>query len=152
MKTLARPRDTAEILRRLKDVHPDSARRWGRMTAHQMVCHLKDSCRMALGERPVRPASSFARRTIVKWIALYLPLRWRAGIPTIPEVDQESGGTKPANFADDVAEVEALLNRIATSSMSLDRRVHPIFGRMSGAAWLRWAFLHTEHHLRQFGA
>jgi len=29
--------------------------------------------------------------------------------------------------------------------------VHPIFGGMSERAWLRWAYLHTDHHLRQFG-
>jgi hypothetical protein len=26
-----------------------------------------------------------------------------------------------------------------------------VFGRMSQAAWLRWAYLHMDHHLRQFG-
>ena len=24
-------------------------------------------------------------------------------------------------------------------------------GTLSEAAWLRWAYLHTDHHLRQFG-
>lgn len=44
MKTLARERDKAEIVRRLRVVGPESARRWGRMTAHQMVCHLSARC------------------------------------------------------------------------------------------------------------
>jgi hypothetical protein len=29
--------------------------------------------------------------------------------------------------------------------------VHPIFGAMSERAWLRWGYLHMDHHLRQFG-
>jgi hypothetical protein len=29
--------------------------------------------------------------------------------------------------------------------------VHPIFGPMSAAAWMRWGYLHADHHLRQFG-
>jgi len=29
---------------------------------------------------------------------------------------------------------------------------HPILGGMSDAAWLRWGYLHMDHHLRQFGA
>jgi hypothetical protein len=152
MKTLARPPDLAEILRRLKAVHPGSARRWGRMSAHQMVCHLNDSCLMALGGRPVRPRGGIVQRTIVKWIALYLPLRWPVGIRTTPEVDQEAGGTRPADFAEDVAQLEVLLGLIAKSPATLDGRVHPIFGRMTRSAWLRWAYLHAEHHLRQFGA
>jgi hypothetical protein len=32
-----------------------------------------------------------------------------------------------------------------------DRPAHPIFGPMSEAAWLRWGYLHADHHLRQFG-
>jgi hypothetical protein len=79
-------------------------------------------------------------------------LPWPAGILTRPEVDQEIGGTRPVNFAADVAELEALCERITTQSGRIHRRVHPVFGRMSQAAWLRWAYLHMDHHLRQFGA
>lgn len=28
---------------------------------------------------------------------------------------------------------------------------HPMFGPMSFADWMRWGYLHTDHHLRQFG-
>lgn len=75
MKTLARQRDKAKILQRLRNVRPESVRRWGRMSAHQMVCHLSDSFRMATGEKLVSDATSLLQRTMVKWIALYLPLR-----------------------------------------------------------------------------
>jgi len=57
------------------------------MSAHQMVCHLSDSFRMAIGEKRVSEDITPLRRTIVKWIVLYLPLRWPAGILTRPEID-----------------------------------------------------------------
>ena len=151
MKTLAREVDRAEVLRRLRLVRPDSRRRWGRMTAHEMVCHLADSCRMALGRRMVSHASGVFERTIVKWLALYLPVRWRPGILTRPEIEQGLGGTCPGDFAADVVELEALLTSIATQERGLAWPVHPLFGRMSERAWLRWAYLHADHHLRQFG-
>jgi hypothetical protein len=151
MKTVAHHGDKAEILRRLRDVGPDRRARWGRMSAHQMICHLSDSLRMATGEKSVSNASGLLHRTILKWIVLYAPLRWPAGVPTRPEIDQEIGGTSPFDFAADVAELEALLDCITTQSGSIDRRAHPVFGRMSKAAWLRWAYLHMDHHLRQFG-
>ena len=149
MMTLARPGDRAEIMRRLHTVRPQSAARWGRMSAHQMICHVGDALRMACGEKRVSPASGPLQRTIVKWIALYLPVPWPAGILTRPEIDQEAGGTKPADFTSDVAQVESLLERIATDP-SIMSAAHPIFGRMSQRAWLRWAYVHTDHHLRQF--
>ena len=152
MKTLAREDSKAEILRRLKTVRADSTRRWGTMTAHQMVCHLTDSCRMALGQRSVSVASSPVHRTVIKWVALYLPLRWPPGIQTRPEIDQVIGrGTAPGDFDADVAELESLFALMLSQSGNAWPR-HPIFGRMSHRAWLRWGYLHMDHHLRQFGA
>jgi hypothetical protein len=152
MKTLARQRDTTELLQRLRSVHHDSIARWGRMSAHQMVCHLADSFRMLTGEMPVKLDTNLLKRTMVKWAALYVPLPWPAGIPTSPEIDQERGGTRPADFAADMARLEALLDVVAAPTGSGDRQHHPMFGRMSEAAWLRWGYLHVDHHLRQFGA
>jgi len=152
MKTLARGQCKAEIVRRLSTVRPESVRRWGRMSAHQMICHLSDAFRMALGQMPVSDASGHLQRTVVKWVALYLPMRWPPGIQTRPEIDQQSTGTRPGDFAADVAELEALLDLVATRESGFEWPVHPIFGRLSHAAWLRWAYLHTDHHLRQFGA
>lgn len=153
MKTLARPRDKAEILRRLKTVRPESARRWGRMSAHQMVCHVGDALRMAMGHRPVTPATGLLQQTIVKWIALYAPLRWPTGrIRTCPEIDQELGGTRPVDFTADLAQVEALVEAVTALERSFDWPPHPVFGRVSNAGWLRWGYLHLDHHLRQFGA
>jgi Protein of unknown function (DUF1569) len=153
MKTLARAREKAEILARLRKVQKESVRRWGRMSAHQMVCHLADAFRMGLGHKPVSPASGLVERTIVKAVALYSPLPWPGGrIRTRPEIDQEAQGTRPVEFLADIAQVEALLQSFTASTGTLDRRPHPIFGPLSDAAWLRWAYLHTDHHLRQFGA
>jgi len=121
------------------------------MNAHQMVCHLSDCSRMALGQKRTSDASSPLRRTLIKWLALYTPLRWRPGLVTTPEVDQEMGGTKPAEFSADLKEAEDLLALVASRAGSRDWPDHPVFGRMSEGDWMRWAYLHTDHHLRQFG-
>ncbi|MGH9261473.1 MAG: DUF1569 domain-containing protein [Acidimicrobiales bacterium] len=152
MKTLARQRDKDELLRRLRAVHPESVPRWGRMSAHQMVCHLSDAFRMATGEKPVAPAARVLPRPLVKWIALYAPLPWPAGIPTSPETDQERQGTRPVDFQSDLAQLTLLLEGLASSAGRSRWPVHPVFGRMSEADWLRWAYVHTDHHLRQFKA
>lgn len=107
---------------------------------------------MAIAQKPVSPASGLLRRTVLKWTALYLPLPWPAGIATTPEVDQELGGTRPGDFATDVAQLEALLEVITREPVTIEWPAHPFFGRMSDAEWLRWSYLHMDHHLRQFGA
>jgi hypothetical protein len=152
MKTLAHPQDKAEVLRRLRTVTPDSARRWGRMSARQMVCHLSDAFRMCLGQRDVVPIDSWLWRRIVKPVALYLPIPWPPGILTRPELDQQCGGTKPSDFAEDVRDLETLLEIVTTPLLRFSGRNHPTFGTMSDTDWLRWGYLHMDHHLRQFGA
>jgi hypothetical protein len=151
MKTMARERDTAELLQRLRQIRPDSGRQWGKMTAHQMVCHLTDCCRMALGENPVKDVSSLPQRTVVKWIALYAPLRWPIGLETTPETNQYVGGTCPTDFSADLADLETQMERVAAHRHDSKWPRQPVFGSMSARAWLRWAYLHTDHHLRQFG-
>jgi hypothetical protein len=152
MKTLAKPAEKAEILRRLRTVRPSSTRRWGRMSAHQMVCHLSDSFLAVIGHKAVSDASGPLQRTIVKAIALYAPVRWPSGVLTRPEIDQEIGGTRPLDFDADVARLEALVELITTQTKSVTWQRHPIFGTLSERSWLRWAYLHMDHHLRQFGA
>ena len=91
MKTLAHERDRAEIARRLTTIRPDARALWGKMSAHQMVCHLSDSFRMALGRKTAKDVGGVLQRTVVKWIALYVPVRWPTELVTVPEVDQQVG-------------------------------------------------------------
>jgi hypothetical protein len=151
MRTLARERDKAEVVRRLRALRQDSVRRWGRMSAHQMVCHLSDGYRLMIGERTTQLAATPLPRLMMRWIALYAPIGWPAGILTTPELDQDAGGTRPADFDADVAELEKLLREVTPDRRDRFGHLHPIFGRMSESAWLRWAYLHADHHLRQFG-
>jgi hypothetical protein len=123
------------------------------MSAHEMVCHLADACRMAMGEKRVADASTLAQRTLVKWMALYAPMQWPTGrLVSRPEIVQGQGGTGPVDFADDVRELEALVNRLASCRDTSRWPPHPIFGRLSRRGWMRWGYLHMDHHLRQFGA
>ena len=152
MKTFARDRDKAEILERLRALQATSTRRWGRMSVHQMVCHLSDGYRMVTDGRVVTRTPTPLPQPVMRWLALYGPFRWPAGVVTSPEVDQSVGGTRPVEFALDVAELAALIEAMTTHQRSrLEGQTHPAFGRMSESAWLRWGYLHADHHLRQFG-
>jgi len=151
MKSLANNLDKQEVLQRLRLVKPESARRWGKMTSSQMVCHLNDSFKSVIGERPVSSVSNILGPNLIKWIALYLPIHWPHGVPTRPENDQETGGTKPTEFAADVRELEELVDRLTRADKDFSWGRHPLFAAMPDRDWLRWGYLHMDHHLRQFG-
>ena len=149
MRTFLVPGDRQEIEERLTQLRETSPRKWGKMTPHQMVCHLIDSYRVALGEKQVSPATNALQRSVVKWIALYMPFPWPKGLPTRPEIDQASGhGQMPTDFDRDVATLRQAIDRFVTARIW---GKHPIFGVMTLSEWMRWGYLHADHHLRQFG-
>ena len=119
------------------------------MTAHQMICHLSDSFRCSLGEKRVVLVSTWFTRTVYKWVALWSPLSWPHGIKTRPEMDQQIGGTSPAEFDADVAELRRLFD--AFCGFTGEFRPHPTLGQLSRAERMRHAYLNMDHHLRQFG-
>jgi hypothetical protein len=156
LPTLRDPGDRAAIEARLATLAPESQRRWGRMTAPQMICHLTDVFRGFLGERvgskPARPAG-LAGRTIVKWVGVWSPIPWPHGFRTSALVDAEKGGTPPAEWARDMAELRAATDRYVQALPMLAReRAHFAFGRLSEWEWARWGWRHMNHHLTQFGA
>jgi hypothetical protein len=152
MKTLANPLDREEILERLQAIHPGSRRRWGKMTAPQMICHLSDALRVSMGNRAPKPIGGWASRSLMKWAALWLPTKWPRGVPTVPECEAGIGGTPPAEMARDLIELFELLDRFTSLKTTRDLLPHPLFGKMSEKEWMRWGYLHIDHHLRQFGA
>jgi Protein of unknown function (DUF1569) len=151
MRTFANPEDKQVTLVRLAKVRPDHRARWGRMSAHQMLCHLNDSFLAVMGEKYVSPASAPLQRTIVKWVALYAPIRWPKGVPTRPEMDQYIGGTAPVEFEQDKQALVTVIERFSNPKRDFKWSSHPIFGNMPNPEWLRWGYVHTDHHLRQFG-
>jgi hypothetical protein len=46
---------------------------------------------------------------------------------------------------------EAIAAMSAFVQLEQARADHAFFGPMSYSEWMRWGYLHTDHHLRQFG-
>jgi hypothetical protein len=150
MKTLSSKEDLANVLLRIAGLCSSDRGLWGRMNAHQMVCHLSDSFRLPLGERtasPVRrpPGPLF----VIKWVALRAPFPWPKGTPTAPEMNQELGGTRPRDFAADREVLVSAIERFERVSSGWPP--HPFLGPLTTEEWMRWGYLHADHHLRQFG-
>ena len=151
MKSLSDPACLREILDRLSLMRADSPRLWGRMNAHQMICHVADSYRAVMGRKSVSMAERKFSARLIKWVALNVPMHWPRGFPTRPEMDQEKLGTPPGDFDADLHEVILLTEEFARPPRSFTFAPHPMFFEMTEAEWMRWGYLHVDHHLRQFG-
>jgi hypothetical protein len=151
MRNLLNEADRRRLGDRLRALRPDAMGRWGRMSAHQMVCHLGDALRVPLGDKTTRPVPPLMPVTVIKFVALRVPFPWPRDFPAPPELRQGVGGTRPSDFQHDVDAVFGLFDRFAAAGDLLALSSHPIFGPLSVQEWGRWAYRHTHHHLRQFG-
>jgi hypothetical protein len=120
------------------------------MSAPQMICHLCDAYVGAMGEKHASVASGLLQRTVVKFGALWIPMQWPKGVPTRPEMDQRIGGTPPMEFEQDRRKLADVIQRFCASNRDFRWTPHPLFGVMSDLEWLRWGYLHADHHFRQF--
>ena len=152
MRTVDDADTLGELVARLRRVRPDLTRRWGTLTPAEMLCHLGDAHESVLGIRvPPGPPPSGRSRRILKWLALYAPIRWPKGVPTRPGVNPKKEGTHPGDFeADRERAIRSLTTLAGRTSGGLNPH-HVMFGPMTVRDWHRWAYLHVAHHLRQFG-
>ena len=148
MKTIGDPEVLAALTGRLQRLTPAHQRIWGSISAHQMVSHLGDASEAALARRPFSPTTRSPSR-LMKLVALSLPLRWPRGIKS--GADPAAKVLPGEEFPADLERASRGLRELAAAPDSGVADRHPIFGAMSSADWHRWAYLHTDHHLRQFG-
>src|SRR4051794_14002774 len=101
---------------RLDKLTPRSAAKWGRMSAPEMVCHLSDSFLFALGRKKASQASGVVQRTLMKWVALHVPVQWPKNVGTRPEMEAGKGGTPPSDFEADRRALAELMSEFAGSA------------------------------------
>ncbi len=148
MKSLASPEVLSETRARLRSLRVDDRALWGKMTAKQMVRHLGCSYEVALGERTVGQLNGFPP-VLMKWAALRSGLRWPKNVQTMPELKRAIANHSDDEFGALVRSVVDQVQHLADGASCAAS--HPMFGPMTDADWMRWGYLHADHHLRQFG-
>jgi hypothetical protein len=135
-----------QLLARIDRLTPDAPARWGKFTAQKMLLHLADSARMALGDLPIKRRKSILSFPPLRYLVLHVA-PFPRGAPTAPQLLLgESAG-----WAQDVAQLKALIERAAAQSIGGHWQPHPVFGVMSDNDWGTLIYRHTDHHLKQFG-
>lgn len=147
MPTMKDAADRATILSRIDRLSADATPQWGRMSAPQMMAHITDACRMAMGELAVTPKNiPFLRMFPFKQLVLHV-LPFPKNAPTAPEIVSRT----PTSFDAERMDAKAAIERVATFREQADYAVHPVFGQLTPAEWGVLSYRHIDHHLRQFG-
>jgi hypothetical protein len=146
MKSMWNEPDARAIRQRVATLRSDAQARWGKFNAPQMVCHLTDAARMAMGELHVPSRRLPIRYFPLKQLILYV-LPFPKGAPTAPELI----GRVATTWGSEVGELEQAIERLLTQRQRQEWPDHPAFGPLSRDAWGVLVYRHTDHHLRQFG-
>jgi hypothetical protein len=134
----------ASLLERMQKVSAGSRARWGKMNAEQMLTHLVQAMRMAVGELDVRPRKLPLAWPVLRELIVYV-LPWPKGSPSAEELLPASS----ASIENSKRELARLADAFVAHKGAWPR--HPAFGKLSRDAWGVLVRRHVDHHLRQFG-
>ncbi|MBX7222464.1 MAG: DUF1569 domain-containing protein [Blastocatellia bacterium] len=147
MPSLWNASERAELLQRIDSLRAEGKPQWGTMSCKEMLAHLCDSMRMALGELQVKPKSGPMQMKAVRHAIIYW-LPFPKGAPTAPELIKR----KPQGWKQEADDLKDLIQRLADHANWTSWPPHPIFGDLSGQDWGVLSYKHIDHHLKQFGA
>ena len=147
-ETFWHPDSRQRIITRLRTLEPGGERRWGRMTAPEMVAHLTDQMTHTLGHVPTRLRRNLLRLPGMKTLAItWVP--WPKGRIHGPP---EAYVTLPASWEADLDRLIGLVEELGSREVEGEWPHHALFGPMTGRDWGVFCHKHFDHHLRQFGA
>jgi hypothetical protein len=148
MRSIFNEHERRRLLRRLDTLSPETPARWGRMNAHQMVCHLIDAVESSFAPSPPTVATGPLTRAPLKWLVINV-LPWPRGkLESPPDLLV----TVPTDWDADMARLHTAVERVAARGAAGAWPASDVFGSLSGREWGALLRTHMNHHLRQFGA
>jgi Protein of unknown function (DUF1569) len=150
MKNLFDATVADQVKARLGKLGLQSERRWGTMTAAQMLAHCSMSMQWAVGERVPEKGALPARLMgrLVKPMVLRNDDPLRKNSPTSKSLivgDERDLGKERDRLS-------GLIDKFAAGGPAgCTRNPHSFFGKMTPEEWATLMYKHLDHHLRQFG-
>jgi hypothetical protein len=135
---------------RLETLSEKDTALWGKMNVSEMLAHLNDAVKIALGMKTCEVKATFYSRYIMFPMAVYVLYSWPKGADTAPEMQMEKLGSKPKDFYTELGTLIKLLETLEERE-SNKLHPHPIFGKLNKSEWIALLKKHIDHHLKQFG-
>jgi hypothetical protein len=151
MKNLFDATVANQVKTRLGKLEPQTERRWGKMTAAQMLAHCSVSMQWAVGE--VAPEKGALTAHLIG--RLVKPMVFRNEDPL-----RKNSPTAKSLIVADERDLEKERERLsglidkfaAGGAEGCTKNPHSFFGKMTPEEWAILMYKHLDHHFRQFGA
>ncbi|MGE7920458.1 DUF1569 domain-containing protein [Viridibacillus sp. NPDC093762] len=147
MKNIFNHMYTAEILKRIDKLSPNSQSQWGKMDVAQMLAHCSSFQDIAMG-------NSFPPRS---WLGILVGRFAKQIIYNDKTLPHNMSTIPIILIADDRefdTEKEKLKQKIITFQNNGPEKCtthpHPFFGKLTSEQWGKGIYKHLDHHLKQF--
>jgi hypothetical protein len=140
------------LIARLRTVRDDSPRKWGALTADQMLWHLTQGLLICMGKVDISKEKSPMPFPMPAFMARFMVLEmpWPKGVPTM-KVSLPAQGAK-YDLEAERARTLATIEEFVTRPLAGPWPHHPVLGDMTGEQYSRLQAKHLNHHLTQFSA
>lgn len=148
MSSIYNQQDASEFINRIQKLSPVTQHIWGTMTVSQMLAHIQEPIKVALGvSKPRRSVVGFLfGKMAKKGIINHQP--FKKGLPT----DTSFIISDERSFESEQQNAITLIQAMQKAGPSgITNNKHPFFGKLSAAEWNTLTVKHLDHHLRQFG-
>ena len=133
------------FFRRIDALEENQKPSFGIMNANQMICHLTDLIRMAIGTKKALEKSKVDPSEIIALAKAGKPIQTAKGFGQV-----EGDGTKPTVFEND----KMILKEHVTDFLNLPDNFgyasHALLGDLDKRRWHELMVYHLNHHLGQF--
>lgn len=146
MRMLHDPAVRRSIEARLETLRPDAPRKWGSMTADQMLWHVNQFLSFALGEGSFTKQKVPLPLPMFRLMLLYMP--WPKSAPT----HQDALARDPHDFEAERARCRRLIEQFVNRPLDGAWPVDPLLGSVTGRFTSKLQAKHLDYHLGQFSA
>jgi hypothetical protein len=149
MKNLFNEVDTLELIERINKLNPDTTPEWGKMNASKMLEHCTVSIKLALNE--IKPELNEEHLKLGRMVKdrVFQAEVFAKELPTSKEFIIEYDG----DFEKNRLILLDYIKKFSESDSNIELKgAHPYFGELTMKEWARLIWIHTNHHLIQFGA
>lgn len=136
--------------KRLESLTENTPRQWGTMNATQMLAHLNEAFRIALGMKPARDLSTWFSRNIMFYAGVYM----------LPSFPKDLKGPREQDIIRSKIEIKDFYTELAFMLKFMEilaeredgkLKHHPMFGALNKKQWADLFTRHIDHHFKQFG-
>jgi hypothetical protein len=148
MNSIFEQKDNHQLIERVKQLRPETQALWGKMNVSQMLAHVNEPLLVMKGEKTIkytligRLFGNYLKNKFIKDRGFGKNLLTHEKFKV---VDQKQ-------FQQEQEKLIATLQLLQQKGTAIiTKNKHPFFGNMTHQEWGDMMYIHTDHHLKQFG-